>query len=44
VEGIDMIKFTKEGKLKEIKVMIRPLKALNIVHQEMGAYLAKMNS
>ncbi len=44
VEGIDMIKFTKEGKLKEIKVMIRPLKAVNIVHQKMGEYLQKMNS
>ncbi|MEE9407587.1 MAG: hypothetical protein V3V28_05880 [Polaribacter sp.] len=44
VEGIDMIKFTKEGKLKEIKVMIRPLKAVNIVHQKMGEYLEKMNS
>ena len=43
VEGIDMIKFTKEGKLKEIKVMIRPLKAVNIVHEKMGEYLQKMN-
>lgn len=44
VEGIDMIKFTKEGKLKEIKVMIRPLKAVNIVHEKMGEYLEKMKS
>lgn len=44
VEGIDMIKFTNEGKLKEIKVMIRPLKAVNIVHQKMGEYLQKKNS
>jgi hypothetical protein len=44
VEGVDMIKFTKEGKLKEIKVMIRPLKAVNIVHEKMGEYLEKMNS
>ncbi len=43
VEGIDMIKFTKEGKLKEIKVMLRPLKAVHIVHQKMGEYLQKMN-
>jgi hypothetical protein len=43
VEGIDMIKFTKEGKLKEIKVMIRPLKAIHIVHQKMGEYLQKRN-
>ena len=44
VEGIDMIKFTKEGKLKEIKVMIRPLKAVNIEHEKMREYLQKMNS
>ena len=44
VEGIDMIKFTKEGKLKEIKVMVRPLQAVNIVHEKMGEYLQKMNS
>lgn len=44
VEGIDMIKFTKQGKLKEIKVMIRPLKAVNIVHEKMGEYLEKMKS
>ncbi len=44
VNGIDMIKFTEEGKLQEIKVMIRPLKGVNIVHQKMGEYLQKMNS
>lgn len=44
VEGIDMIKFTKDGKLQEIKVMIRPLKAVNIVHEKMGEYLEKMNA
>ncbi|MDY0780834.1 hypothetical protein [Tenacibaculum sp. IB213877] len=42
VEGVDMVKFTDEGKLKEIKVMIRPLKAVHIVHQKMGEYLEKM--
>ncbi len=43
VEGVDMIKFTAAGKLKEIKVMIRPLKAVSMVHQKMGEYLQKMN-
>ena len=37
-----VIKFTEDGKLQEIKVMIRPLKAVNIVHQKMGEYLQKM--
>ncbi|TVZ56098.1 hypothetical protein OD91_1377 [Lutibacter sp. Hel_I_33_5] len=44
VEGVDMLKFTDEGKLKEIKVMVRPLKAVNMVHQKMGEYLQKMNN
>ena len=44
VEGVDMIKFTKEGKLKEIKVMVRPLQAVNVVHEKMGEYLKKMNA
>jgi hypothetical protein len=44
VEGVDMIRFTKDGKLKEIKVMVRPLQAVNVVHEKMGEYLKKMNS
>lgn len=44
VNGIDMLKFTEDGKLQEIKVMIRPLKGVNIVHQKMGEYLQKMQS
>ena len=42
VNGIDLITFTEEGKLQEIKVMIRPLKAINIVHKKMAAYLEEM--
>ncbi|MFD0861246.1 nuclear transport factor 2 family protein [Sungkyunkwania multivorans] len=42
VEGIDMITFNDEGKLQDIKVMVRPLKAVNIVHQKMGEFLMKM--
>ncbi len=44
VNGVDMIKFTEDGKLQEIKVMVRPLKAVNIVHKKMGEYLEKMQS
>lgn len=42
VEGVDMINFNQEGKLKSLKVMVRPLKAMNIVHQKMGEFLEKM--
>ena len=42
VEGVDMLTFDNEGKLKDIKVMIRPLKAIQVVHQKMGEFLEQM--
>ena len=39
VNGVDMIRWDKDGKIVEFKVMIRPLKAINIIHQEMAARL-----
>jgi hypothetical protein len=39
VNGIDLIKWDEEGKIVEFKVLIRPLKAINLVHQKMSAFL-----
>jgi len=39
VNGVDMIQWNKEGKITEFKVMIRPLKAINLIHQKMAAML-----
>ena len=39
VNGVDMIEWNDEGKITEFKVMIRPLKAINLIHQKMGAML-----
>lgn len=39
VNGVDIIKFNAEGKITEFKVMLRPLKALNLIHEKMGAML-----
>jgi hypothetical protein len=39
VNGVDMIKWNDEHKIIEFKVMIRPLKAINIIHQKMGELL-----
>lgn len=39
VNGVDMIKWNDDGKITEFKVMIRPLKAINLVHQKMAAML-----
>jgi ketosteroid isomerase-like protein len=41
VNGVDMIKWNGEGRIVEFKVMLRPLKAINIVQQKMAETLAK---
>jgi len=39
VNGVDMIKWNEDGRIVEFKVMIRPLKAINLIHQKMAAML-----
>jgi len=39
VNGVDMIKWNAEGQIVEFKVMLRPLKAVNLIHQKMAAML-----
>jgi hypothetical protein len=39
VNGVDMIKWNDEGLIVEFKVMLRPLKAINLIHQKMAALL-----
>jgi len=39
VNGIDMITWNDEGRIVAFKVMLRPLKALNLIHQKMAALL-----
>jgi hypothetical protein len=39
VNGIDIIKWNKSGQIVDFKVMIRPLKAINVIHQHMAAML-----
>jgi hypothetical protein len=39
VNGADMVKWNDEGKIVEFKVLIRPLKAVNLIHQKMAAML-----
>jgi ketosteroid isomerase-like protein len=41
VNGIDMIWWNEDEKITRFKVMVRPLKAVNMLHQMMGAQLAK---
>lgn len=44
VNGIDIIQCDDAGRIREFKVMIRPLKAINIVHQKMMAMLQQMQA
>lgn len=39
VNGVDLIKWNDAGLIVEFKVMLRPLKAINVVHQRMAAML-----
>ena len=39
INGVDMIKWNDEGRITEFKVMLRPLKAVNLIHQKMAAML-----
>jgi ketosteroid isomerase-like protein len=41
VNGVDMIWWNPEGQITRFKVMVRPLKAINMLHQKMGELLAK---
>ena len=39
VNGVDIIKWNDAGLIVEFKVMLRPLKAINVIHQRMAALL-----
>jgi hypothetical protein len=39
VNGVDMIGWDDQGRITSFKVMIRPLKAINLIHQKMAAML-----
>lgn len=39
VNGIDLISWNVAGRILQFKVMIRPLKAINVIHQKMAALL-----
>ena len=39
VNGVDLISWDDEGRIVDFKVMLRPLKAINLIHQKMGAML-----
>ncbi len=42
INGVDMITWDADGRITEFKVMVRPLKAINLIHRMMGEMLEKM--
>ncbi len=39
VNGVDMIRWNDQGRIVDFKVMLRPLKAINLIHEKMAAML-----
>ena len=44
VNGVDIIRCNDAGRIVEIRVMLRPLQAVNLVHEQMAAALERMQS
>ncbi|MAA65335.1 MAG: hypothetical protein CL581_11225 [Alteromonadaceae bacterium] len=42
LNGVDIIHCDAEGRIDDFKVMVRPLKAVNKIHEMMGAMLQKL--
>ena len=43
INGVDMIHWNADGQIDDFKVMVRPLKAVNLLHQLMGQMLQRMS-
>jgi hypothetical protein len=41
INGVDLIRWGEDGRITDFKVMVRPLKAVNLLHQKMAAALAE---
>ena len=41
VNGVDLLRWDDDGRIVEFKVLIRPLQAIQLIHQMMGAMLAR---
>lgn len=42
INGIDLIRWNDAGQIVDFKVMVRPLKAVNLLHQRMAAMLERL--
>ena len=41
LNGVDIISFSEDDRIARFKVMVRPLKAINLLHRLMGEQLAR---
>jgi hypothetical protein len=44
VNGVDIVRCNDQGRIVEFRVMIRPLQAVHLVHQQMAAMLERMSA
>lgn len=44
VNGVDLITFNDQAQITHFKVMLRPLKAVNLVHRMMGEELMRLSA
>lgn len=42
INGVDMFTWNEQGKIDSFKVMVRPLKAINLLHAQMKGMLEQM--
>lgn len=42
VNGVDLIRCNDARRMNDFKVMVRPLQAVNLLHQHMGLMLAQL--
>ena len=42
INGVDLIRWNDAGQIIDFKVMVRPLKAMNLLHQKMGEVLQRL--
>lgn len=42
VNGVDIMTFAGDGRISEFRVMVRPLKAIQLLHQRMAAMLEQL--
>jgi len=44
INGVDIIRWNEDGLITHFKVMVRPLKAINLLHQKMGEILMRASA